>query len=486
MKLPKNPVEKELFLKEIYDYCLAVNWESAKLQIIADKYNITISDVRNLARMYVRNYLPAQEYEVMANQITIALKKERLLLNLILTKINPILAKLFNKTTYQLWENNEEKEIVLKHIFAFCEKSHFDSEKTSEYGVWLGLESGYRILMYAKEYALDYLGYTDEQFHKLRMKHYRIKMEKINKNYPSISRETYDKLLNAETLEQISEIIESCGLEFESVRGSLANYINVHRNGDTEIKNQIKTKINMYIAKKQAEHQQQKAGLLQKRKSEQLKVAVKIIMMFVNDEESYTIERFCEKNNLEKGSFERNVTLVAELDVDLYALYKAKTEQIKKQKYMNLVGSLNRVIEGLKNGIEENGIARPFDLIDYFMITRISLKEILRLSQELVPSAEYRLLKRFCEQNVNGMTENLSVISRIMSERVIINCQKDNNGFPIFGTGEEFSAEQKEGLINYLKEKGIPINLYTYNALFRRYRDGFFGLNDKQLKKSDI
>ena len=49
-----------------------------------------------------------------------------------------------------------------------------------------------------------------------------------------------------------------------------------------------------------------------------------------------------------------------------------------------------------------------------------------------------------------------------------------------------YDTHENKNQINYLKEKGIPINLYTYNALFRRYRDGFFCLNDKQLKKSDI
>jgi len=70
-----------------------------------------------------------------------------------------------------------------------------------------------------------------------------------------------------------------------------------------------------------------------------------------------------------------------------------------------------------------------------------------------------------------------------MSEKVIIKYEKDSKGNPIPGTEELFSSEEKEKLINYLKEKNIPINLKTYNILYRRYRSGTIEIEERSKSK---
>ena len=111
-------------------------------------------------------------------------------------------------------------------------------------------------------------------------------------------------------------------------------------------------------------------------------------------------------------------------------------------------------------------------MIDYFLVSNYSFQDILKLSKSIISRSDYILLRKFIEKNNSGEKNNTNVINQIMSEKVVINYQKDKKGSPIPGTEEIFSNEDKEKLINYLRKNNIPINLKTYGIIFRRYRNG--------------
>lgn len=204
---------------------------------------------------------------------------------------------------------------------------------------------------------------------------------------------------------------------------------------------------------------------------------------FIEDTKCSTIDIFCKINNIDRNVFSNYVSIVKENDVDLFNLYNEKVKRFQSQRYAMIVDNVKLVIKYLKDGVEEYGLNRPFDLIDYYMITNMSLNDILRLSKDVVTKEEHLLLKKFVNQNISGEKNNPSVIKQIMSEMVIMNYQKDKKGLPIPGTEEIFSNEEKEKLINYLRRNNIPINLKTYNIVFRKYKNGMLDLEQNSMKK---
>lgn len=398
-----------------------------------------------------------------------------------LTKINPILQKLTGKTTYLLWENEEEKKIVLKYIYEYCEENNYDKEKIYELSIWSGIKHS-NIEKYTKHYAVDYLGYSLEEYAKRKYAYGRIRnQQKVKENtiyYPRI----FERILNATTLEEIIKIVSEPGIKLSTL-STFKDYVNRHHNGDVKVKEQLKSKIKMYtdyiLEKNKQELEEKKLKALQ----EKLPIVIETITKFINDTECYTIDYFCYKYSFDKKTFEEYVTIIREYQTDLYNIYDKKINESRSQRYAIIINQVKYIIEKLKNGIEEYDVNRPFDIIDYYSVTNISLENLLRIAKDIVSPSEINILKKFITQNISGAKHNPSVISQIMSEKVIINYEKDSRGNPIPGTEEIFSAEEKERLINYLREKNIPINLKTYNILYRRYRNGTIDINQTEKLK---
>jgi len=173
------------------------------------------------------------------------------------------------------------------------------------------------------------------------------------------------------------------------------------------------------------------------------------------------------------------------LEEELYNKYIEKTSKVKNQKYAIILSKIKTIINMLKNGIEDNGIKRPADLLDYYLNvnTKVSLEDMLRLSKEKISPSDYALLKKFVTQNIRGTKTNFNEINEIMKEKTEINHEKDSKGNPILGTGEIFGNDKKQKIINFLKENEIPLNRKTYTLAFKRYLKGFLDLDVTKRKK---
>jgi len=205
-----------------------------------------------------------------------------------LTKINPILQKLTGKNTYLLWENEEEKKIVLEYIYNYCENNIYDRVKIYELSVWSGLSYA-QIDGYAKKYALEYLGYSLEKYtqrkitYGLRRRQHK-NSEKKEIYYPRI----FDNILNAKTLEEIVQIASVPGIKLSTLR-RFDDYIRRHHNGDEKVKEKLKLKIKMYSdyisEKNRIELENKKNNKIH----QVLSTAIETITKFINDTDCNTI-----------------------------------------------------------------------------------------------------------------------------------------------------------------------------------------------------
>ena len=181
-----------------------------------------------MARNYAHTTLDYKEYlkidELIKKMTLNDIRDKREYRKLTLTKPNPILYKLFGKTTFQLWENEEEKVLVLKYIFDFCCNCDFD-DRMVEFKEWLGINSVEKLCEYVKQYAMEYLKYTDENWHDLRKNYTYNKRKDTYKNRENESKKVYEKLLNVDSLNDIINIIDSSGCNINTLLSGIGDYV---------------------------------------------------------------------------------------------------------------------------------------------------------------------------------------------------------------------------------------------------------------------
>lgn len=229
----------------------------------------------------------------------------------------------------------------------------------------------------------------------------------------------------------------------------------------------------MCLNKKKEKKRSQK----EKDNQEKISIAVTTIQAFIDDKECNSIEYFCKINNISKKDFSKYVDMIAEINFELFSQYDSKVTMMQKERYSELTEKIREIVIFLKIGIKEHEIVRPFDIIDYFLLTQMSFKDISRIAEEIITRNDYNLLKKFINQNTEATNNDPSLIKQVMLEKTIINYQKDKKGQPIPGTEETLSNEEKTKIFNYLKQNKIPTNRKTYNIAYRRYINGTLDLN---------
>lgn len=435
--------EKEIVLKYIYEYCKNANWDKFKLEKLAQKLGFSSAKIKELAKRYVKEYLSQKEYEKLKQQFNDNAVSNRELNKITLTIINPILLNQKGKTTYLLWENEEEKEFVLKYIYEYCDKVKFAKKDIEQLSNWLGI-SYYKINEYYQEYTFKYLNWTKEEYHKKRCEY----LQNNRSNSIPKSKKVYDTLLTASSIEEIVKVIDTSKLKFNTIKKGISDYTITYHNGEQKIKETLTEKLKMYI-----EYEAKQRLSENKHSQEQIILASTTLRDFVDNPNSLTIEEFLHKKGIDKETFTNYLSLVATYNFELFNLYTLKITSINTKNNSNIINEIKQIIIYIKFGIEDNSIIRSFDIIDYFFTIKIPLDDILEIVKGKITNEEYILLRSFVYDNKDTLI-NDSYIKKELS----------NN-------------EGKNKIITFLENNNIPINSKTYNIAYRRYINGTLDLN---------
>lgn len=451
----------ESLYKNAYDCCVKVNWDVDKLTRYSKELIASPEEILKWGKLYQSKLTHERGPEI--------------------TVVNPILLELYNKKVKVMWEDAYEKRLVLKYIYNYCEQNQYDEQAI----VCLGERFGYlrysnKILEYAKEYATTYLKMSSEEYKKRKEEYGKARLRQYYQERETKSKKIFTNLLKAKTLEEIINVIENSDTSISSIRSLLGHYVMLHHNNDIEIEQILRKKITMYtnytheLLVKRKEEEARRLQETQDKKD--LPEARKYIKKFITDSKVETKEQFCAVYNIEEKLFDYYVEVLNRQETELYNKYKEKKEYVRKKSLENITREIKYIVYLLKNGVEENGIIRPFDLIDYYMITKRNINETLKYSRLILNEKDAQILKLFVKKNDKGGEYNKKDIELIMSEKVEVNCQKNKNGVIIPGTGEIFSNENKLKIIEYLKQNNIQVNRKTYTVAFRRYINGYLDL----------
>ena len=68
----------------------------------------------------------------------------------------------------------------------------------------------------------------------------------------------------------------------------------------------------------------------------------------------------------------------------------------------------------------------------------------------------------------------------IKDEKRVVGVQFDKFGKIIEGSGRIITDEEKNYLLDFLSKNGISINRKTYNAVLKRYLNGFISIDEEK------
>lgn len=121
----------------------------------------------------------------------------------------------------------------------------------------------------------------------------------------------------------------------------------------------------------------------------------------------------------------------------------------------------------LVNGVLTDNGVRPFDLIDFYMnFKKISTLAIPYLYGSFLSRRETTMITNFLAKTNYCSFIN---VEDFLNSKVEINCQKDQNGFPIKGTGTILKREELQEILDFLVENDVPLYDVIINQAIRRY-----------------
>ena len=148
-------------------------------------------------------------------------------------------------------------------------------------------------------------------------------------------------------------------------------------------------------------------------------------------------------------------------DQELYEKYTKYVETKNNETDIDYI--LNTIYESIRLGIEDDGVKRPFNILDYYNLTQIEPKNLSQMVD----------LKKYTSFEVKTIRGFLASIGKPSNEREIGELNITINGIKI-------TEEMKEEAIKRLKERNIPVHAKSYLAILNCE---ILKENNKELKK---
>jgi hypothetical protein len=214
---------------------------------------------------------------------------------------------------------------------------------------------------------------------------------------------------------------------------------------------------------------QQKDEIEQERK-EKAPIACQTLLAFINSNYK-DIASFCSQNRIDENDFAKYTDIVKTYDEALYQKYIEKVEKLRVQRYAILSHIVRNIVTYIIDGIKVNDQNnRAFDLLDYYSLTKLTLKEFSEICENICSIDQLRLVKKFT--NDNGNNHYIDKEKRFYREKITIN-------------NREVTIDEKRLIVNYLENQGFPLYDRIYSLAIKRYIKGTLFINS-HINESNI
>lgn len=418
-------------------------------------FHLKISDLLSYIHLYLEQY----EKEITEPLSFLKIQKP----NFILKKMG------VSKPIYVLYRNIEEKIFVSNYCYETLLYHTEHNMRTLAADLGCGSK---KIKTLAIWYAVNMKEISPETFLETQSKNQAKWQQDCQKEYWKKQPLTYDtNLLELMELEKEDEIIDyfinhpiNTLYLYERIFPFVLLRFPERKN---TLIDELKLKVKIY-QKYLEQKRKEKIKEEKEQQKEKLLLEAKLcILNFLKDTTSKSKEVFCKKNEISHHQFEKYMELIEESDEKIYEEATKKLKQNSIRYFMYQKEQVNQVLYFLKNGVLEDNVLRPFNLLDYYFLTKKNFKDFYNLLKEDHPKEDRILWKEFEQKYQNIPSISIESLLKIEKE---YNCLRDEKNRPIPKTGKLLTLEEKHTIISFLKQHHIPINQVTFHLAFERFQ----------------
>ena len=142
---------------------------------------------------------------------------------------------------------------------------------------------------------------------------------------------------------------------------------------------------------------------------------------------------------------------------------------------------IEELVNFIKNGVNINGKTRNFDILDYYILSKgVPVKVFLENLPKDISLDNLKTLKTFFFNNNEGTLMDIDsyYIRQILSTKDEVNTKRNEEGYPIPGTGRIIKTEEKRNIIDYIINNNIPLTTKIYSLAMKRYISGELIIED--------
>ena len=213
--------------------------------------------------------------------------------------------------------------------------------------------------------------------------------------------------------------------------------------------------------------------------------AKKLIVDYLDNNGNNSIDFYCKTVGITKNEFNKDVEMIKEYSPELYERYFNKAQSVSANRYMALLASIKKLVNYIKNGIEEDGVIREFDVLDYYKATKFSFDDLIKFISDNnnrldLSNDDIRTIRIFIAKNkkLKAYTDRKKEV--FVNSTIIMKVK--------IGDREElkeFTKDELQAVIDYLEMHKLPVNDKTTNLVCRKYASGkldIFANNSKKKK----
>lgn len=220
------------------------------------------------------------------------------------------------------------------------------------------------------------------------------------------------------------------------------------------------------------------------------KYALQFVLDYINYKESPFINDFLNYVGIDNSSFTRFVTIIAELNPDLYDEYSKVANDNRSMRRAIVMEKLQNIKCGVETGYTKEGT--PFDSIEFFanmpFYNDLSAKEVFEdFEISNVPFLDKKLKSLLFKVDSESAPK---IVKYIYSNELLCNGSKQFKEQEIYNTrcsvdGRLITDEEKRLILGYIKERNIAPLERAYKEVRDRYLDGTLKVSqNKKLTKN--
>lgn len=384
--------------------------------------------------------------------------------------------KIMTKEQFQNKKLSSKKK--MQYCYELCKSLGFDRKKMRVYAEMYEYSIN-SLYTNAKRYALEVLNMPMEEFAK----------EAGLKGTRYV--DVLQKLLATGDPNEIKALLNVEGLNLVTLWERSKEYPRIHYKNltseeqDAMVKN-LARKIRIVVDEQKELRRQE---LAKKLHEEQRESDIKKFGLFRDSINSSTIVERDLKRQLTTKTYERVLNLLKVEEPETYKLYMKKTskyEKIASKKADELIKEkILKLLAYLTNGIEVDGKLEKFNLLNCYEIFRDYTKYLsgkVKLFEGVLPVESRAKIQQFLSHTHDAVLKGNELLD-FLNEAFEFDCEKDENGNNIKGTGIIITREVKENWLIYLQENNIPITYYNLSILKEQTKNALRQEKAKEKKK---